>query len=165
MHSFFTAEFFAGNRQKLRAAVGSDVPIVVTANGQLQANGDNAFAFRQDSNFWYLTGIDEPDCVLVIGKTSEYLIVPTLSKVKEIFDGSLDGDALRAASGIEQVLEQKEGWLLVRELLAQRKQVATLLSPPAYIAQIGLFTNPARQRLIKKLRSLGSGLELVDVRK
>ena len=37
------------------------------------------FNFAQDPNFWYLTGIDEPDIVLVMDRGKEYLIVPARS--------------------------------------------------------------------------------------
>jgi Xaa-Pro aminopeptidase len=72
MQTKFTADFFRNNRKKLRNKLGSDIPVVITANGLLQSNADNTFSFRQDSSFWYLTGIDEPDCVLIMEAVSIY---------------------------------------------------------------------------------------------
>ncbi|HKK25873.1 MAG TPA: aminopeptidase P N-terminal domain-containing protein, partial [Gracilimonas sp.] len=39
---------------------------------------DYEYPFRQESNFWYLTGVNEPDCALILDlKTEEYhLFVP-----------------------------------------------------------------------------------------
>jgi len=76
MKSHFTSEFFAGNRQRLRELFTGTAPIVVTASGILQRSGDSTFPFAQDANFWYLTGIDEPDILLVMDRDKEYLIVP-----------------------------------------------------------------------------------------
>jgi hypothetical protein len=90
METEFTAEFFRGNREKLRALFTGTAPIVLTANGLFQRAADETYRFRQESNFWYLTGIDEPNLVLVMDKTREYLILPELSHAREMFDGFLD---------------------------------------------------------------------------
>ena len=76
MNSFFTQEFFAGNRARLRELFTGTAPIVIAANGLMQRGADCSYPFSQDANFWYLTGIDEPDVTLVMDKDKEYLIVP-----------------------------------------------------------------------------------------
>lgn len=43
-----------------------DSIIIVPAARERLRNGDSLFAFRQDSDFLYLTGFDEPDAVLVL---------------------------------------------------------------------------------------------------
>ena len=91
MEMRFTSEFFAGNRQRLRELFTGTAPIVVTANGLLQRGGDSTYAFAQDANFWYLTGIDEPDILLVMDRDKEYLIVPARSTSREAFDGAAHG--------------------------------------------------------------------------
>ena len=55
--------------------------------------------FSQDANFWYLTGIDDPDMVLVMDKNQDYLIVPELSPVMEFFDGAIDLDSYKRQVG------------------------------------------------------------------
>ncbi len=77
MQSFFTTDFFTQNRRRIRQELTTDAPIVMAANGLLQRGADSTYSFSQDANFWYLTGIDEPDIILVIEKNREYLIVPT----------------------------------------------------------------------------------------
>ena len=118
MDSFFTAEFFANNRESLRTALGSDAPIIITANGQMQRSGDAPFAFVQDSNFWYLTGLDEPDLVLVLLPDEAFLIAPVLSAERQAFDGAYDLDAIKRRSGVGQVMGEREGWQRVREIVA-----------------------------------------------
>ena len=66
MKSHFSSGFFAGNRRRLQTLFTGTAPIVITANGLLQRGADSTYAFAQDANFWYLTGIDEPDIILVM---------------------------------------------------------------------------------------------------
>ena len=110
MSETFSAEFFSGNRARLREIFAGTAPIVVTANGLLQKAGDSTFPFQQDASFWYLTGIDEPDIMLVLDKDKEYLIVPELSDYQQSFDGTTDNETLVQISGVATVLNYKDGW-------------------------------------------------------
>ena len=163
MESRFDSEFFAGNRRKLRELFTGKAPIVVTANGLLQRGGDSTFPFAQDANFWYLTGIDEPDIVLVMDKDKEYLIVPPRDANRSAFDGSVDTFHLTLGSGIQTVVEEDEGWRLLSSRLKRARHAATIASPPAYLKRFGMYTNPARARLIKRLKSENEELELLDI--
>src|SRR5690606_37557676 len=141
--SFFPSSFFAGNRRSLAGAVGGG-PIVVTANGLLQRSStDSSYLFRQDADFWYLTGIDEPDIILVMEGGREYLIVPERPAIREAFDGSLDHGPLSRRSGISTVLDAKAGW----ERLGKRLKAAGQVYTPAghrYTERHGIYPNPAR---------------------
>ncbi len=159
----FTSEFFAGNREKLRQLFQGTAPIVVTANGLLQRGADSTYPFHQDASFWYLTGIREPDIVLVMDKTKDYLIVPARGASRVAFDGSVDEAALQQVSGIQTVYDDAEGWRQLATRLHRVKHVATLGLPPAYIEAHGMYTNPARAALVERLKQTGDGLELLDV--
>ena len=54
-------------------------------------NADSAYAFRQDSNFYYLSGFCEPDSLMVIVNNNDginsLIFVPPKDKLKEIWDG------------------------------------------------------------------------------
>lgn len=163
MESRFTSEFFAGNRAKLRQLFTGTAPIVVTANGLLQRGSDSTFAFAQDANFWYLTGIDEPDIVLVMDRDREYLIVPARSVRRKAFDGSVSAEALSRRSGIRAVYDDKTGWEQLATRLRKVKHAATLAVPPAYVEYYGLYTNPARAALVQRLKDTKAGLELLDL--
>lgn len=162
--SLFDAEFFAGNRRRLRELFTGTAPIVITANGLLQRNGDNNYLFRQDSNFWYLTGIETPSAILVLEKAKEYLIIPTLSEVDEVMGRPHDFEALSRRSGIEQVLDQKSGWKQLTNRTKKVKHIATLSAAPAFVEHYGFYANPARADLIEKLKAINSDLELLDLR-
>ena len=163
MESRFTSEFFAGNRQRLRELFTGTAPIVVSANGLLQRGGDSTFAFAQDANFWYLTGIDEPDILLMMDRDTEYLVVPKRSASREAFDGAVAAESLVQRSGIQAVYDDKAGWEKLAGRLKKVKHIATLAIPPAYVEHYGLYTNPARAALVQRLRETKPGLELLDV--
>jgi Xaa-Pro aminopeptidase len=163
MESRFTSEFFAGNRQRLRELFTGTAPIVVAANGLLQRGGDSTFAFAQDANFWYLTGIDEPDIVLVMDRDKEYLIVPKRSTSREAFDGAVTVEKLSRCSDIQTVYDDKAGWEQVANRLKKVKHVATLAVPPAYVEHYGLYANPARAALVQNLKNAKPDLELLDL--
>ena len=160
----FTSDFFSGNRQRLRQLFTGTAPIIITANGQLQRNGDNAFRFRQDSNFWYLTGVEHPDVTLVMDKDREYLIVPERDVIREKFDGSIDPDALILRSGIKDICIDKEGWKRLGRRLKNCKHAAVLAPSPGYIEWYGLYSNPARAALDTRIKSYNATIELLDLR-
>jgi Xaa-Pro aminopeptidase len=163
MQSLFTSRFFAGNRQKLREEFGGTAPIVLAANGLLQRGADSTYAFCQDANFWYLTGIDEPDLILVMDGSQEYLIVPGRSATRTAFDGAPDQESLAKRSGIGEVYDGEAGWKRLATRLKKVKHVATVDPPPAYVERYGLYTNPARAVLLESLNSHNRHLETVDV--
>lgn len=163
MSELFTTEFFSDNRARLRELFMGTAPVVITANGLLQRSGDTAFAFQQDPNFWYLTGIDEPDAILVMDKLKDYLIVPFKEGVRAQFDGQVTPEELTAISGIEHVYGEKEGWKMLSARLIKSKHVATIAPPPRYIDTYGMYSNPARERLVRHMREQGGELELLDI--
>ena len=164
MRSYFSSEFFAGNRQRLRELFPGTSPIVLTANGLLQRSADTAFPFRQDSNFWYLTGIEEPDTLLVLDKDKEYIVLPERHSHRDTFDGAIDKTRLKEQSGIGDILDYSNGWKQLEGRLKRVKHVATLAAADPYIEQLGLYTNPARARLIKMLKDANPDLKLLDLR-
>jgi Xaa-Pro aminopeptidase len=163
MVSQFTHEFFAGNRNRLRELFTGTAPIVLTAQGHIQRQGDAPYPFYQDASFWYFTGIDEPDVVLVMDRDKEYLIIPTRSATRVAFDGTVDDIVLKRISGIDQVFDEQEGWRRFGARLARAKHVATLPAASVYIEHFSMYANPARRQLIRKLKAYNTELDLLDI--
>jgi Xaa-Pro aminopeptidase len=159
----FSAEFFSGNRQRLLEASEADL-IVLTANGLLQRNADITFPFRQDSNFWYLSGIEEPDYILVFNRTDSFLIAPPRAEHRDVWDGAIDTKKLMSQSGIAELLDHHGGWNRLDRLLKKIKKVHTVTPAEPYFDRFGFYANPARGALLAALKKHRS-LELVDVRK
>ncbi|HEY4160561.1 MAG TPA: aminopeptidase P N-terminal domain-containing protein [Candidatus Saccharimonadales bacterium] len=164
MQSFFSPEFFARNRATLQTRIGDDIPIVITGNGNMQRGGDEPSAFYQDSNFWYLTGLNGADLVLVMDGGQTYVIVPGMSAVREAFDGAHDVQTYAKRSGIAEFVPEQEGWQRLHEQLRRSKTVATPGSPPPYLKGYSLHMLPYRRRLIARLKRMAPGLKLRDIR-
>lgn len=159
----FTSEFFAGNRRRLRELFTGTAPIVLTAAGLLQRNADMAYPFCQDASFWYFTGIDEPDITLVLDKDREYLLIPPRDAVRTVFEGAIDEVDLKRTSGIDTIFDEHEGWKRLGARLSKAKHVATLSPAPSYIDHFGMYSNPARRRLIHRMKSYNEELEFLDI--
>ncbi|MDB5166832.1 MAG: hypothetical protein JWM37_904 [Candidatus Saccharibacteria bacterium] len=164
MQKLFTASFFAGNRTRLRAGLKAHELIVVTANGLLQRSADSSFPFQQDSSFWYLTGIDEPDVTLVMSPAGDFLIIPGRSASRQAFDGVPEYAQLSKISGIDEVMDEQAGWERLMRYLRKAKRVAMPLPADAYIQQYGLYANPARRRLMQRCRRVAPNIEIHDIR-
>jgi Xaa-Pro aminopeptidase len=71
MWKYFTADDFAARRKKVMEKIGDG--ILVLQGAELT---EAYIKFRQDNNFYYLTGVEIPDAVLIInGKTKESLLL------------------------------------------------------------------------------------------
>lgn len=57
---------FAKRRRRLLKKVGRKSAILVPAAHEIIRNNDNPYPFRQSSDFLYLTGLNEPDALLVL---------------------------------------------------------------------------------------------------
>lgn len=161
----FEPEFFINNRAKLRSLFTGTAPIVITANGLLQQNSDLAFPFKQDSSFWYLTGLNEQDFILVMDRNKEYLILPDRPRFTDISDGKLNIELLSAQSGVKEILENQEGWRRLSSKLKRSKHAAIIAAPPAYIEHYGFYANPARANLTMKMKEINNDLKFLDLRK
>lgn len=67
---------YQARRKKLTQQLSADSIAIIPAAQELLRNGDAHFRFRQDSDFYYLTGFNEPNALLVIttGKDSQTIL-------------------------------------------------------------------------------------------
>ncbi len=79
------AAVFRARREKLAALFKGEVLVVPTGHEQRRAN-DTYFRFRPGSDFFWLTGNLEPDCVLVLTPAGHFLFVePNPGRSSETF--------------------------------------------------------------------------------
>ncbi len=130
--------------QKRRQALARQLPInsiaLIPAAKTLMRNGDSHFPFRQDSDFLYLCGFNEPDALLLIrsGDNAEsYLFNRSRNPEAEQWDGRRLGQegamselGMAAAWPIE-TLEEK-----LPELLADKNSVYCNLGKNAEFDQL-----------------------------
>lgn len=76
-------------RQKVLQRIGQDGIAVLWSASEKQRSGDTCYPYRQDSDFYYLSGFDEPESVLVLdgasGETT--LFCREKDPEREIWDG------------------------------------------------------------------------------
>lgn len=86
-----TIEEFVGRRQKVFAAMSDNSVAVFPAAKELTRSRDTEFPFRQNSDFYYLTGFAEPDAWLFLekqnGEQSSTLVCREKDKLAEIWQG------------------------------------------------------------------------------
>lgn len=71
-----TQKEYQTRRDKLASTLPTDSVAIIPAASEMLRNGDAHYRFRQDSDFYYLTGFNEPDALLVIlaGKGGESIL-------------------------------------------------------------------------------------------
>lgn len=164
MDQSLDSQFFKGNRDKLLNGLKSQV-LICTANGLLQSASDEAQPFTQDPNFWYLTGLSEPDLILVKSKEEEFIIVPKFYIRRQSVTEPLNKEGLKKTSGIDQILDESEGWLKIKNTLANQKQYATFVPLPILMKRHGLYSNPSRRQLVLKIKRISPKASIEDARK
>lgn len=120
--------------------------VVLSAYGLLQRTNDSAYKIEQESNFWYLCGIEEADWTLVIeGGHKSWLIMPEVDEVHRIFEGGLSATDAKTISGVDDVISSDEGKELIKRLAKQHSLVQTVGQPP-YAEHYNFSLNPAMQK-------------------
>jgi Xaa-Pro aminopeptidase len=71
-----TQKEYQSRRQALASRLAPDSIAVIPAATEYLRNGDSHFRFRQESDFYYLTGFNEPDALLLItsGSASQSIL-------------------------------------------------------------------------------------------
>lgn len=157
----FDASFFRGNRLALYKKARADC-VVITAAGLVQRSADTAFAFKQDTNFWYLTGCNQPDFLLVITEHRHVLIKPKRDKHRDLWEGEISAPVLQKVSGVDEILSYQDGMRYIKHAVMGKK-VATIVPPKSYINAHGLYTNPARATLYRRIKRLQPA-QIIDAR-
>lgn len=124
------AELFANNRQRLYATLPPRSLVILTANDVLPTNADGSLGFVQNSDLFYLSGIDQEETMLLLfpdapdPKHRELLFVRETSEHIAIWEGEkLTKPQATERSGIAQVHWTQEFEILYRLLMCQADAV------------------------------------------
>ncbi|MBL7960593.1 aminopeptidase P family protein [bacterium] len=104
MWKYFTPDDFAKRRTAVMDKIGDGVAVF------LGAELPEAFIkFRQDNNFYYLSGVDAPDAILIIdgAKKTSHLVVPAITS------GDIRNEA-RIIPGTDAASKYKVDWVSPR---------------------------------------------------
>lgn len=104
-------QLFVTNRKNLVKQLKPNSVAVLNANDIMPTNSDGTMRFRQNSDLFYLTGVDQEETVLVLcpqfpdAKYHEVLFVRETSELIATWEGhKLTKEEAREATGIETVL-------------------------------------------------------------
>lgn len=101
---------FIENRNKFKNSLKPNSLAVFVSNDILPTNADGSMGFRQNSDLFYLSGIDQEETILVIfpdvkdGRHKEILFVKETSELIAIWEGAkLNKAQATLASGVENI--------------------------------------------------------------
>ncbi len=114
-------EIFVQNRKRFIEKMEKNAIAIFNSNDELPSNGDALYAFKQNSDLYWLTGIVQEDTMLVLypdnpdPKYREVLVLTRPNEMKEKWDGHrLRSEEGTAISGIQKIV-----WLDALDSLLQ----------------------------------------------
>lgn len=126
--------------------------VVIAGYDSMQLSGDMAAPFLQESNFWWLSGIEHPGWKMIIdsarGKTT--LVRPALSQAQQTFDGDMTDEDALAVSGASSVISEEEFEHELKQLERTHKRVLTIYNK----FETDFHVNPAQQKLKTRLERI-----------
>ncbi len=85
----------AQNRKTLLSKMSEGSVAIFSASPHKVRNHDNEYPYRQESSFYWLSGLTEPDAIIILEKTAdklvEHLVLQEKDPSKEIWTGKLMG--------------------------------------------------------------------------
>lgn len=132
---------FADRRKKLMRKIGQKGIMILPSAPEVYRNGDAMYAYRQNSDFYYLTGFEEPESVLILAphrEEGEYLLFNRVRDPdNEIWDGPRAGQAgamkdFRA----DQAFPYNELSLMLPDLLKDREAIHYPLGVNAHFDKV-----------------------------
>jgi len=112
-NDFLSSSFHKGRRRALRELMMDNSVAVFFSNPIRNRSNDVNFEYHQDPNFYYLTGLNEPNSILLVFdkprnvngiEVEELLFVQERDSAKEVWDGSRMGvQKAQESLGIQKV--------------------------------------------------------------
>ena len=139
---------YAGRRARLAAAMQAGAVAILPTAPEAIRNGDSEYPYRHDSYFYYLTGFDEPEALLVLAHGKSILFCRPRDAEREIWDGLRHGpDGARAAFGFDEAYPVEELDARMPGLLEDASAVYYASGHHARMdAQLARWTDSVRQR-------------------
>lgn len=149
---------FVGNRANFAAQLPHKSIAVFTANEPMPRNGDEFYPFRQQSDFFYLTGINEENAFLVIApdypdeSMREILFIEPYDEVKVTWQGEmLDDKKATELSGIKTVKGSDTFWMTLNDLAFSGYGETIFLNSYEY-PKYECDTETIQQRFVKQVK-------------
>lgn len=154
-------EYAKRRRQLMQKLAVNDIVIICSAQECIR-NNDSHYPFRQNSDFYYLTGFTEPDAIAVITRQQFILFNRTRDRSEEIWNGYRAGqEGARKKYGADQAFPTAEFAKKLPELLSHKETLHIQLGLDAQFDRVIYQT---LKRLHSKIRhGLQAPLAIKDV--
>lgn len=176
-------QLFIQNRKRFVREMKPESLAIFHANDQMPRNGDQYYPFRQNSHFFYLCGLDQPEAVLVLfpdcirESFRELLFIKRTTDKLSVWEGyKYSKDDARRISGIEKVHFLDEMPTVLHELMLLARRIYTNIPEndrfqPEVESRDARFTREYQQRypshkfhrsqpILKKLVMIKSDAEI-----
>ena len=151
---------FIHNRANLAALLPKKSVAVFTANELMPRNGDEFFPFRQQSDFFYLTGIDAENAFLLLApdypdeSLREVLFIEPYDEVKVTWLGEmLDAKQAAELSGVKTVKGSDAFYSVLNDIAFSGYGDTIFLNTYEY-PKYECAVETIQQRFVKKIKSL-----------
>lgn len=147
---------FIKNRKKFSDLLLNDAVAVFNSNDIYPVSADSTFPFKQHSDIFYLSGIDQEESVLLIhkdaqDKVSEVLFVKETNEHIAVWEGhKLTQDEAQKTSGIQQVFWLSEFENQLKKYISESKNIYINTNEHA---RNSALTETREDRFIKKIQS------------
>ncbi len=124
-YSALLSSLFINNRKRFVEKIQKEALAIFHSNDEMPRNGDCFFPFRQNSDFFHLTGIDQEQSVLVLCPNHQYkeiLFVRESDKHTVVWEGKkYSKEEATKVSGIANVFWTKEYDAVITGLLEEHE--------------------------------------------
>ena len=165
---------FTDRRKAVGSAMGPNACLLVASNDHVSRNIHHTYSFRQDSYFWYLSGFNESDSIILIKTDSEanlssYMFVPPKDEHSELWDGYRAGPKGAVDDyGFSQGYNNHEADQTIPDLLAGCNKVFSLIGyKEDFSKRVAGWVKQARlkDRHTAAIEHLDAGLFLSSLRR
>lgn len=125
-----SSQLFIENRKKLAKEIPSGGMAIFHSNWETPRNGDAFFSFRQQSDLFYLTGVDQEDTVLVMfpdcpnPQFREFIFVKETNEKIAVWDGAkLNQNQVFETSGILSVFWYQDLWSTLHAVILMAENI------------------------------------------
>ncbi|HRW76095.1 MAG: aminopeptidase P N-terminal domain-containing protein [Lewinellaceae bacterium] len=123
-------QLFVQNRRRFAREMKPDSIAIFHSNDQMPRNGDQFFEYRQNSNLFYLSGLDQPEVIVVLfpdcikDAFREVAFIKRSNEKISIWEGyKYTKEDARKVSGIDKVYFLDEMETVLHELILLAKRV------------------------------------------
>jgi len=121
---------FKKNRDKLRTRLPADSLVVINANDEQLRTGDQFYPFRQNSDLFYFTGLDQEKCILILcpghpnPKLREIVFTLKSNDLINTWQGhKYSKEEVINISGVENILWLDDFEMILRDLMSEAGKV------------------------------------------